>query len=154
MLTLNIPGRNVLELNHLVLDFNGSIAFDGMLLPGVAEKIQFVSEQLAVHVITADTNGSVKKECMGMPVSVKILSSEDHTAEKGEFVRNLAGTICIGNGANDAAMFEACDIAIAVIGGEGCAVSTLKKSDIIVKNAVDAVDLLLHPNRMIATLRK
>lgn len=154
MPTLKIPGRNALELNHLVLDFNGSIAFDGMLLPGVAEKIQLVSEQLEVHVITADTNGSVQKECAGLPVSVKILCSEDHTAEKGDFVRDLAGTICIGNGANDAAMFEASNIAIAVIGKEGCATSTLQKSDIIVQNVLDAVDLLLHPSRMIATLRK
>ncbi|MGV2939380.1 HAD family hydrolase [Mesobacillus sp. LC4] len=154
MLYLNIPGRGTFTIHHLVLDFNGTIAFDGKLIPGVTEKIMMLNKEMDIHVITADTNGTVARQCSGLQVSVKILLSGDHTAEKGEFVRSLDGVICMGNGANDEAMFEEADLAIAVAGREGCATSTLLKSDILIENILDALDLLLNPNRMIATLRK
>ena len=154
MLNLNIPGREQLEIKHLVLDFNGTIAFDGELISGAEERIHLLSKQLEIHVITADTNGSVVNQCSELPVMVQILRTGDHTDEKGEFVRSLDGTVCIGNGANDAMMFEEADVSIAVIGNEGCATSTLLKSDIIVHHINEALDLLLKPNRIIATLRK
>ncbi|MGA9226816.1 MAG: haloacid dehalogenase [Mesobacillus sp.] len=154
MLDLTIPGREKLEIKHLVLDFNGTIAFDGELISGVEDRIHLLSRQLEIHVITADTNGSVLNQCKKLPVSVHILRSGDHTKEKGEFVRSLAGTVCVGNGANDAVMFEEANVAIAVIGNEGCATSTLLKSDMIVHHINEALDLLLKPNRIIATLRR
>ncbi|WNF22920.1 haloacid dehalogenase [Mesobacillus jeotgali] len=154
MLSLNIPGRGPFTIHHLVLDFNGTIAFNGELIPDVAERITLLSKKMGVHVITADTNGSVVGECSGLPANVHVLQSDDHTAEKGEFVSNLDGVICMGNGANDEAMFEAADIAIAITGREGCATSTLLKSDLIIDDINDALDLLLNPNRLIATLRK
>ena len=35
MLTITIPGTTTLRLEHLVLDFNGTIACDGVLLEGI-----------------------------------------------------------------------------------------------------------------------
>jgi soluble P-type ATPase len=154
MLALNIPGTGRFNFHHLVLDFNGTIAFGGELIPGVAERVKLLSEDVEIHVITADTNGSVAEQCSGLPVTVRVLQSDDHTGEKGRFVLDLDGVICMGNGANDEAMFEAADIAISITGREGCATSTLLKSDIVIGNILDAMDLLLNPNRMIATLRK
>ena len=154
MFALNIPGRGQYTIHHLVLDFNGTIAFNGELIPGVAERIKLFSKDIEIHVITADTNGTVARQCSGLPISVQVLHSDDHTGEKGEFISGLNGAICIGNGANDASMFEEADLAIAVTGREGCATATLLKSDILVDNILDAMDLLLNPNRIIATLRK
>ncbi len=154
MLALNIPGRNNFTINHLVLDFNGTIAFGGELIPGAAERIQLLSKDVKIHVITADTNGSVAEQCSGLSVAVRVLKSDDHTAEKGRFVRSLDGVICMGNGANDEKMFTESDIAIAITGREGCATATLMKSDLMIENINDALDLLLNPNRIIATLRK
>ena len=154
MLALNIPGRGQFNINHLVLDFNGTIAFNGELIPGVAERIKLLCKEMEIHVITADTNGSVSGECSGLPVIVHVLQSNDHTAEKGKFVSELDGVICMGNGANDEAMFEAADIAIAITGREGCATSTILKSDLIIDDINDALDLLLNPKRLIATMRK
>lgn len=154
MLKLNIPGRKELDLQHLILDFNGTIALDGVLVPGVAERIGLLSQSLEVHVITADTNGSVAGQCSSLPVSIKILESGNHTDEKGEFAEALGNAVCFGNGANDEAMFEASELAIAVLGNEGCMTQTLLKSDLIIQNINDALDLLLKPNRLIATLRK
>ncbi|MCM3664514.1 haloacid dehalogenase [Mesobacillus subterraneus] len=154
MLELNIPGRGQFNLHHLVLDFNGTIAFGGVLISGVEERIQLLSREIEIHVITADTNGSVVRQCEGLPVTVQILQSENHTDEKGEFVRGLNGVICMGNGANDEAMFAESDLAIAIIGREGCATATLLKSDLMIEDINDGLDLLLNPKRLIATLRK
>lgn len=154
MLALNIPGRGQFNMNHLVLDFNGTIAFNGKLIPDVAERIMLLSKDVDIHVITADTNETVARQCSVLPVSVQILRSDDHTGEKGGFVRGLNGVICMGNGANDEAMFAESDIAIAINGKEGCATATLLKSDMVIDNINDALDLLLNPKRVTATLRK
>ncbi|KIY22004.1 HAD family hydrolase [Mesobacillus subterraneus] len=154
MLAWNIPGRGQYQLHHLVLDFNGTIAFGGELIPGVGDRIQLLSREVEIHVITADTNGSVARQCEGLPVTVQILQSENHTGEKGEFVRSLTGVLSMGNGANDEAMFAESDLAVAITGREGCATATLLKSDLVIENINDALDLLLNPKRLIATLRK
>lgn len=34
MIVIEIPGREPLKINHVVLDYNGTAAVDGMLLKG------------------------------------------------------------------------------------------------------------------------
>lgn len=155
MLTYSIPGRERLEIQHLVLDFNGTIAEDGKLIPGVKERLMQLSKEVSIHVITADTNGSVHKECTSLPLEVQVIGKEDQLGEKERFVIKLGAhsVVSIGNGVNDGQMFEASSLAIAIIGKEGCAASSLLKSDLIVKTIEDGLDLLLKPNRLTATLR-
>jgi len=57
VIRLDIPGREILELEHLVLDLNGTIALDGEVLVGVPERLAALSESLAVLMVTADTQG-------------------------------------------------------------------------------------------------
>ncbi|WNQ10727.1 HAD family hydrolase [Paenibacillus aurantius] len=155
-MTVTIPGRGQLDLYHLVLDFNGTFALDGKLLPDVAERLQSLSRHLEIFVITADTNGTVRRECGHLPVTLTIAEAANQAERKEAFVRGLSpqGTVVVGNGANDARMFTAADLAFAVVGGEGCFTQTLLQSDIAVQKATDAFDLLLKHNRLIATLRK
>ncbi|MFV9511263.1 HAD family hydrolase [Tepidibacillus sp. LV47] len=156
MKTYQIPGRGELKIDHLVLDFNGTIAEDGKLIEGVKERLLQLGQAFDIYVVTADTNGSVHRECEGLPVIVHVIDKEDQLGEKKRFIQNLnsQGVISIGNGVNDAWMFEASNLAIAVIGKEGCATSSLLKSDIVVFHILDAFDLLLKENRLIATLRR
>ena len=55
MIDVDIPGYGKLELNHLVLDYNGTLAVDGMLLPGVKAALNALAGSMTVHVVTADT---------------------------------------------------------------------------------------------------
>jgi soluble P-type ATPase len=154
MLTITIPAHGILEISHLVLDFNGTIATDGRLLLGVADRLRRLSENLQIYVLTADTNGSAQRECQDIPVSVQIIGRQDQEGEKKRFVEGLAGhAAVVGNGRNDLQMFGYAALAIAVIGDEGCSTQTMMNSDVIVKQINDALDLLLNPNRLIATLR-
>jgi soluble P-type ATPase len=50
-------------------------------------------------------------------------------------------------------MLEAAALGIAVCGAEGAAAHVLQAGDIVVGRIVDALDLLLHPKRLMATLR-
>ena len=40
MIEINIPGRDILRIEHLVLDYNGTIAVDGALIEGIQERLQ------------------------------------------------------------------------------------------------------------------
>jgi soluble P-type ATPase len=155
MLDIKIPGYRDLQLNHIVLDFNGTIACDGKLIEGVAQKLELLSEQLSIHVITADTHGFAAEQLEGLPCTLKILAEGRQEDAKESFVTNLGANqvVAIGNGRNDRKMLQAAEIGIAVISPEALAVETLLAADIIGNDIVSALDLLLKPLRLVATLR-
>lgn len=151
---INIPGFGQLEIQSLVLDYNGTIATDGKLISGVKERLVGISESINIFVLTADTNRTVQRECRDLPLSVEIIGQHLQADEKARFIENLQGnTVVIGNGRNDEKMFLKATIAIAVIGEEGCYTKTLYNSDIVVKSINDALDLLLKNERLVPTLR-
>lgn len=153
---INIPGREVVKIKNLLLDYNGTIACDGKLIPSVKEKIEAINKKgIKVHIVTADTHGTVKNQCSNMPVKIQIFDNSNASENKREIVQKLKGDncVCIGNGFNDGAMFKECAISIIVMGEEGCSVKSLMKADVVCKKIEDAFDLILKPNRMIATLR-
>jgi soluble P-type ATPase len=59
----------------------------------------------------------------------------------------------IGNGANDVLALEAAAIGFAVLGPEGASAAALRVADIVCASAADALDLLLDPEALAATLR-
>jgi soluble P-type ATPase len=155
MMEVNIPGYRTLLLSFLVLDYNGTIACDGHLLPGVRDRLEALSKNLSIHILTADTFGSVQKEMTGIPCEVVVIGKANQTQAKAEYVRQLGAqkTVSVGNGRNDALTLKETVLGIAVIQEEGAAVETLLSADIATHSILDALDLLLHPLRMTATLR-
>ena len=155
MLKIDIPGQGVLNLEHLVLDYNGTLAKDGLLLPLMAQYIKDLAKALTIYIITADTFGSVKKQCQGLPAGVIILKSADHTKEKGAFIKSLTGqAAAFGNGANDCQMLSNAALGVLVMGPEGCAAQAMLCCDVLVTKIDDAFALLLNPGRLTATLRR
>jgi soluble P-type ATPase len=59
----------------------------------------------------------------------------------------------VGNGRNDRLMLEAAALGLAVILGEGASSATLAAADAVCLSIADALDLLIHPLRLTATLR-
>ena len=64
-----------------------------------------------------------------------------------------ASVIAFGNGANDSAMLRLAAVGVAVLIAEGVAASTLQSADVLTTSPIDAIQLVLHPKRLIATLR-
>lgn len=154
MLTIKIPGREEMVLNHLILDYNGTIAEDGDIIEGVAERLEALSGSLQICVITADTHGTAARRCEGLPLEVKTFPTVRVGEIKAEEVRKLSGGVaCIGNGFNDIQMSDASDLSICVIGREGCCCALMGHCDVVVTSIHDALDLLLKTDRLRATLR-
>jgi soluble P-type ATPase len=156
MKPIEIPGFGDLHLRRLLLDYNGTLARDGKLLPGVKERLERLAGELEIHVVTADTFGSVAREMEGSGVEVIILKSDNHIVEKHHVLERLGAdhTAAVGNGNNDALMLKYSVLGIAVLGEEGCALPALTSAELCCRSITDALDLLLHPKRLVATLRR
>jgi len=152
---IEIPNYKTLILINIVLDYNGTIAKDGILKEELKSLLPKLTQNYKVHVITADTFGSVKKELEGFEVVIKVLESENHTQEKANYVKSLNAVSCVavGNGANDTKMLEIAEVGIALLGDEGCSHKTLQSSNIVCKSISDALELFIYEKRLIATLR-
>jgi soluble P-type ATPase len=155
MIAIDVPGFRSLRLRHALIDFNGTLARDGRLLPGVAPRLRELASRLALHVATADTTGTAARALARLPVDLRVLGATRQAAAKAAIVRTLGagGVVAIGNGRNDAAMLARAALGIAVCGPEGCAVEALTAAGVTCIGIRDALDLLLTPLRLVATLR-
>ena len=155
MIQVNVPGYKVLELDYLVLDYNGTLSCDGEVIEGVKKRLSTLSERLSVHVITADTFGKVKSRLKNVPCEITVLPLEKQDVAKLEYIKQLGAdrTVCIGNGRNDRLMLKAAALGIAVVLEEGAAVETVMDADVVFTRINSALDLLSNPLRLIATLR-
>jgi soluble P-type ATPase len=155
VLAIAIPGRDALQLEHLVLDFNGTLGCDGALIAGVTERLDELSRRLTIHVVTADTFGNAAAALAGLPCELAILPVENQDARKLAYIERLGcdQTVCIGNGRNDRRMLKAAALGIAVIQREAASSETLIAADVVATHILDALDLLTHPARLVATLR-
>jgi soluble P-type ATPase len=155
MLRLDIPGYGKRSLEHLVLDFNGTLAEDGRLLEGVRERLMRLSSDLALHVVTADTFGHAREALEGIPCDFRLLSGTGQSQAKRDLVDELGAeaTACIGNGRNDRLMLAAAGLGIAVVQKEGASAEAIAAADVVARDVRDALDLLAQPRRLLATLR-
>jgi P-type E1-E2 ATPase len=155
MIEVNIPGHGTLRLDFLVLDHNGTLAVDGNLVPGVRECLEKLSQDLTIFVVTADTFGKARAQLEGIPCDLTILPPGNQDRAKLAFVEKLGSdrTVCIGNGRNDALMLETAALGVAVLLAEGAATATLNSADVVCMGIVPALELLLNPLRLTATLR-
>ncbi len=156
MIELVIPGRGELHLEHLVMDVNGTLAVDGQLLDGVAQRIARLHERLQVLLLTADTHGKQKDIDEILNLQAIRIQPGKEAEQKAAFVRSLnsAHVVAIGQGANDALMLKEAAIGICILSGEGTAVETLVSADLVLPDILSALDLFNNPRRMIASLRK
>ncbi|MFO8071734.1 MAG: ATPase P [Polyangia bacterium] len=155
MIRLEIPGWKRLEIAHLVLDHNGTLAGRGLLLPGVGERLERLAERVEIEVATADTFGNARRQLAGLPLELIELGPDAQSEAKREIVERLGAgsTAAIGNGRNDRLMLETAALGVALLQDEGAAREALLAADAICRDARDALDLLLDPRRLVATLR-
>lgn len=152
-LTLEIPGRGQLELEHLVLDVNGTLTDRGHLLEGVSERLALLRERLELHLVSADTFGTLEAVADLLEASARRASSGE---EKLDLLHGLGPERCVvvGNGTNDALVLRAAAIGIAVLGPEGASTAALQAADVVCRSILDALDLLLDERVLRATLRR
>ena len=139
-------------LTRLLLDFTGTLSCDGVLLPGVAERLTELGRKLHITVLTADTFGTAAKQLAGLPVELHLIQTG---RDKADFMAGIdcSQTTAIGNGRNDVAMIRLAALGVAIIGPEGCAGELIVAAKLVTGNIITALDLLRNPLRLKATLR-
>jgi len=155
MIEIDIPGFGQRTFEHLVLDYNGTLALDGRVQPGVFSRLSSLKNSLQIHILTADTYGTVRTTFNQTEYTVHVLPAGDESAAKAEYVRVLGARscVCMGNGCNDAAMLMDAGLSVAVLQPEGVAMAALSAANILVPGIEAGLDLLLNPTRLKATLR-
>jgi soluble P-type ATPase len=155
MLSIHIPGFADLQLKHLVLDLNGTLAVDGTLLNGIDCQLKLLAEHLTIHVVTADTFGSAARQFAGLPCRLGVIAHTNQDLEKLNYLHALdaKSVVAIGNGRNDWLMLKEAALGIGVIQREGAASQALQTADVVINDIHAAFELLLKPQRLVATLR-
>ncbi|GAA6490820.1 MAG TPA: ATPase P [Candidatus Bariatricus faecipullorum] len=150
-----IPEYKTLEVDRLFLDFNGTIAVDGIIPAGVRQRLEQLAAEFTIYVLTADTNGNAKEQCQGLPVILQTFPTGNARDYKKELVKATGSRRCVavGNGRNDELMLREAALSIAIMDREGAYGRVLREADLCVRSMQDGLDLLLYPNRIIAGLR-
>jgi P-type E1-E2 ATPase len=156
LIELNIPGLDLIQLEHLVCDVNGTLAVDGSLIEGVGRRLRSLRDRFEVHLLTANTYGRQELIDRQLGLTATRLQAGDESAQKAAFVRQLGSrrVVAIGQGANDAGMLKEAVLGICVLSPEGTAVGALLSADLVVPDIQAALDLLEKPLRLVTTLRK
>ncbi|MFW6284016.1 MAG: HAD family hydrolase [Desulfosalsimonas sp.] len=152
---IDIPGYGTLELKHLVMDYNGTLAVDGRAVSGVGRALENLAGRLELHVLPADTFGMAAAELKSMPCSLSVLPEGDQSAAKRDYGKKLGpqNTAAIGNGRNDRLMLAESALGICVLLDEGACVETVNAADVLCPSILSALGLLANPLRIKATLR-
>ena len=152
MLHIPIPGADDLRLEHLVMDVNGTLSDRGNLIEGVADRLAELRADLALHVLSADTFATAEALAAGLGAAFRRVRTG---ADKRAYIERLGAQRCVavGNGANDVPMFRAAGLGIAVLGAEGTHSEALHAATIACRSIAEALDLLLEPRVLTATLR-
>jgi P-type E1-E2 ATPase len=135
---------------------NGTLTVDGEIDPEVVYLIDLLKNtyNFEIHILTAATRGYPDEIATKLGAEVLLVKGNEVEAKK-KIVEDLgAEFVCaIGNGANDVGMLEAAALGICVLQAEGAHPQALLHSDVLVTDIKDALRLLLHPQRLKATLR-
>lgn len=152
---LVIPEYKTLEIDTIFLDYNGTIAIDGVIPASMRRRLEVLAQSFRVYVLTADTHGNAKEQCAGLPVILETFPTGNAREYKRELVKSMGGRHCaaVGNGRNDEGMLKEAGLSIAVMDKEGMCGRLLKEADLCVRSMQDALDLFLYPDRIIAGLR-
>lgn len=154
-ITIDIPGFGQRSIKIVVSDYTGTHSLGGAIDPDVKRKLKELARLVDLHIVTADSFGTAERELAGIATPY-ILKTSRLDIEKAAYVSQF-DVAALGNGNNDRLMLKAVKegrgLAIAVDNGEGCALDAMLNADLFVTGAGNAIDLLLDPTRVKATLR-
>lgn len=154
---VKIPWGEKYIIENVVFDLNGTLATNGKIAKSTEDLLKKLAKQAKIYIITADTHNTAKQleKEIGEFAEIFVLKSDEHDLEKARFVHTLGfrETVTLGNGANDLKMVEEGILSFAVIAGEGAYAPLLGKVDMVVHNVDHAIEMLLNPMKIVATIR-
>jgi len=154
MITIQRPGQEPLEVEFILLDFEGTLASDRRVHPKAKDKINLLSKRTKIYILTKEEKEQVTEVLRKVRAEIFHFAEEDASNGKLNLLRQLGANkaVAIGNGRDDASMIKEAAFGICVISREGTSAETIQKADVVVSNILDALDFLLKPLRQKATL--
>ena len=156
MMTILRPGQEPLEIDFILLDFEGTLASDRRVHPKAKDKINLLSKRTKIYILTKEGKELVEEALKKVKAEIIYLIEGEATQQKLDLLRQLGATktVAIGNGADDAPMMEEAGFGICIISKEGTSAEALKNANVVFMDILDALDFLLKPLRQKATLGK
>ena len=154
MKTIVVAGYGSLELKNVVLDLNGTVTESGDFIPGVLEDLEALrAEGFKIYILSGDTRGNLGQtfeHASGIEAVVTKTAQEKRT-----FVESIGPehTVCVGNGNIDVEMFKVAKLSICTVQAEGATTKAMLQADVVVTHVKHAMEILLDPDKLIATLR-
>jgi len=158
-IAIDIPGFGPRLIRTIISDYTGTLSRRGKLSPGVESRLVRLQKLVDVKIVTADTYGTAARQIKTITAPYFLKLASGHDKEKRDFARklDLRHVAAFGNGNNDRLLLRAVKsaggFAIAVDNGEGVALDAFLAANIFISGAANALDLLLNPNALKATLR-
>jgi soluble P-type ATPase len=156
MIFIERPGQGNLEIDFILIDFEGTLASDHRVHPKAKDKINLLSKRAKIYILTKEGKEQVIETLRKVKAEIIHFAEGNGSIRKLDLLRQLGANraVAIGNGLDDASMIEEAAFGICVISREGTAAETIQKADVVVSNILDALDFLLKPLRQKATLGK
>jgi len=156
MIAIERPGQGSLEIEFILIDFEGTLASDKRVHPKAKDKINLLSKRTKIYILTKGDQALVSEVLRKVKAEIIYLKEGESSQGKLNLLRQLRAnnTVAIGNGVDDGSMIEEAGFGICVISKEGTAGEAMQKADVVVSNILDALDFLLKPLRQKDTLGK
>jgi soluble P-type ATPase len=156
MILIQRPGQEPLEIDFILLDFEGTLVSDRRIHPKAKDKINLLSKRTKIYILATGEKERLEEVLIKVKAEIIYLKEGEASQRKLDLLRQLgaARTLAIGNGVDDAPMIEEAGLGICIIGKEGASAEAIQKADVVVTNILDALDFLLKPLRQKATLSK
>jgi len=154
MISIERPGQGNLEIEFILIDFEGTLASDRRVHPKAKDKINLLSKRTKIYILAKGEKEGVEESLRRVKAEIFYLTEGDFSRRKLDLLRQLGPTrtVAIGNGVDDAPMIQEAGLGICIISKEGTSAEAMKRADVVVSNILDALDFLLKPLRQKATL--
>lgn len=154
MILIERPGQDPLEIDHLLIDFEGTLAMDRRVHPKAKDKINLLSKRLKIYIFASEEKERVEEVLRRVRAEIVFLNQGNSSKQKLEFLKSLGGlrTAVIGNGIDDLPVVKEAALGMVIVGKEGASGALIQAANLVFTNVIDALDFLLKPLRQRATL--
>ena len=154
MILIQRPGQPPLEIEYILIDFEGTLASDRRVHPKAKDKLNLLSKRTKIYILAKGEKEVVEERLKKVRAEIFYIIEGEASQQKLNLLRQLGPpkAVAIGSGADDAPMIEEAGLGLCVISNEGTSGEALRKADVMVPNILDALDFLLKPFRHKATL--
>ena len=156
MILLQRPGQDPLEIEFIMLNFEGTLATAQRVHPKAKDKINLLSKRARIFIFTTGEKESVSAVLRNVKAEVVYLREGEASRGKLDLLQQLGPrrAVAMGSGMSDIEMIQNSGLGIGVMSREGTLSEVIVRAELVFMTVVDALDFLLKPLRQRATLGK